>query len=69
MDFMNYVGEMKGVVHSAIDYHFSQNETHVLEYAMIPSSEIENSNAGYPVAPGVYPVIFEDAEIIAVLID
>jgi hypothetical protein len=52
-----------------IDYHFDNEETHVVEARIIPANGIENSDSDYPVASGFYPVVYEDSEIIAVLID
>jgi hypothetical protein len=54
---------------SQIDYHFDNNQTNVVEARVIPASGIENSDSDYPVAAGFYPVVYEDSEIIVVLID
>jgi hypothetical protein len=52
-----------------IDYHFNNNQTNVVEARVIPASGIDNSDDDYPVAAGEYAVVYEDAEIIAVLIN
>lgn len=49
-----------------LNYHFDQNEFHIIDPVVIPNLGITNSDNDYAIAAGIYPVVYEDAEIIAV---